>query len=288
MKTEPKINYSEKLKNLRDRQADFQRMVGAPIDSKLEKDRNQLSETYVFKGMEEMVELRKTFPSALNPDEKNRATVEKETVLFEFCDVIHFLINLSIVWKFSFEEILESLEKVQDNNYAKIKAKKMAQLTDLILRQPNYKTGIGYGNLSPKYIFIGQNPGNSLPYHGYPTWSEPTVGSAKILLPILEELGIKIEDCYFTNVVKSVTEKNEIPSKGLTSFWLEFLNKEIELLTYGNSLFKVIPMGSFASKELGIKGIPHPAVVFHGTSRSDYKNMVAQYFGIDPFLKFEE
>lgn len=267
------------MKNLTDiikGQREFQRALGWPIDSISETDRNELSEKYIFKMIEEAVELRREFPSTMNPWSKHQKAADLERVKEEFGDVLLFLTNIAIVWQFTPEEILETLVKLQNNNFEKIKRRKMDILNADILKIPNKVSGVGSGSLSPKYVFIGQNPGKDIT-QGYKFWSNPEDGSSKVLLPILEELGI-LKDCYFTNLVKCTTPNNSEPDKELAMFYIEFLHKELEILRLNNSGMKTIALGSWVRgyEETDIS-IKHPATVLYGSVTEEaYKNYIRE------------
>lgn len=262
------------------RQREFQKLVGFPIDSSREVDRNEMAEKYLFKAIEEIIELRREFPSAINPWSKSQQLSDPERIKEEFSDVILFLINFAIVWKITPEKMLEVIEQTQQNNFNSFKIKKIEQLNREILSVPTYTSGVGQGNLNAKYVFIGQNPSNSIS-HGYRFWSDADDGSSKILLPILEKLGIS-NDCYFTNIVKSTTVDNQAPSIDLTEFWLSYLDKEIKILRVCNENCKIITMGKFATSVLEetqlIKGainIPHPSYVLHGgLTKEEYEEEI--------------
>lgn len=257
-----------KLKKIFETQKEFQKLVGFPIDSNLEKDRNEISEKYLFKLIEEVVEARKEFPSVMNPWSKTQArSVNFEKLHKEFSDIFLFLINVLITWKLDFPEFLKITEKVQLCNIENLKKKKMSVLNDEILSIPTYLSGVGQGNITPKYIFIGQNPGKNIT-HGYEFWSNPNDGSSKILLPLLEKMGI-LKDCYFTNVVKSTTVDNIEPNYETTDFWLPFFKTELDILTSFNSNYSVIAMGKWTSEILTARGymnkfIYHPAALNRG------------------------
>src|SRR3990167_9586497 len=126
------------IEKIIEKQKEFQRFVGFPIDSNLESDRNELSEIYLFKMIEEIVELRKEIPSTMNKWSKKNGFAQKERVLEELSDVMFFLMNFCITWKLTEEEILNVMTKVQDNNFDKVKEKKMNILNDEILQLPGY------------------------------------------------------------------------------------------------------------------------------------------------------
>lgn len=253
------------LDRIIERQKEFQRGLGWPIDSVSEIDRNELSEKYVFKAIEELVELRREFPSVMNPWSKHQKPADLNRVKEEFSDVLFFLINLAIVWRFSPEDMLDILDKVQTNNFKKIKERKMSILNTDILKIPNRVSGVGGGSLFPEYVFIGQNPGQGIT-QGYVFWSNPEDGSSKVLLPALNKLGITRDMCYFTNVVKCTTPNNVEPDPQLTEFYKEFLVKELDILRFGNPHMKIITMGNWATDACPFYDaqIKHPAYVLRG------------------------
>jgi len=267
-----------RIHNIIEKQKEFQRSVGFPIDSITESDRNEMSEKYVFKLIEEAVELRKEFPSVMNPWSKKQKPADIQRVKEEFADVVLFLTNLAIVWKLSPDDILEIVEYVQGRNFTGLKKRMMDLLNSDILKIPGRISGIGSGNLSPKYVFVGQNPGKNIT-QGYKFWSDLEEGSSKILLPILEEYGV-LKDCYFTNVVKCVTTNNEEPSIEMTDFYSEFLLKELEVLKISNPDVKIIAMGQWTSAQLDklmgkrVDSIPHPASMFYGGDLEMYKKQI--------------
>ena len=259
------------LQKIKERQIEFQRLVGFPIDSKLETDRNELSEKYVFKLIEEAIELRKEFPSIMNPWSKKNKPADLSRIKEEMSDVLLFFINLLITWRIDFEDLLKVAQGVQDVNFYKVKEKKLAMLNQRILDIPGYTSGIGQGSLNPKYVFLGMNPGKSIE-HGYKVWSNSEDGSSKILLPVLEKLGI-LDDCYFTNIVKSTTTDNREPSKELLDFWVPFFLEELFILEADNPGVKIITMGKYVTENYQgpeVSGsIAHPASLLYGNLDKD-------------------
>ena len=266
----------DRIKTLLKNQIDFQKLVGLPIDTKVESERNELAEIYIFKMIEEAVELRREFPSTMNKWSKYNKPADMARIKEELSDVMFFLINFILTFKLTPEEILEQLESVQANNFQKVKAKMMKLLNEDILKVQNHTSGIGQGNLSPKYIFIGQNPGEGIT-QGYEFWSDENDGSSKVLLPILDKLGIR-GDCYFTNIVKSTTPGNAEPDEDLTKFWKEFLVKEIQILKANNPDAKIIALGTWSSinlPEFEHTNVYHPAYVLRGGfSSDDYEKQI--------------
>lgn len=257
---------------IRDQQ-DFQRLLGIPVDSFAEVDVLQMAELHCFKTFEEIAELRKTFPSTLNKYEKNKPVIDRKRIRQEMCDIFLYMINFGSVWKMTPDELLEELQEVQTNNFIKAKEKIMGELNSQILMVAGEPAGVGSGSLMPKYIFVGQNPAEGIEKR-YKFFSDRNDGSSKILIPVLEELGI-LNQCYFTNLVKSVTPKNVKPSVTSVEFWMEFFRHEIDILRRGCQDAKVIPMGKFASIHLNKKGIPHPAAVQYGSvTEEQFKNEI--------------
>lgn len=263
------------LNKILDVQKEFQKFVGFPIDSILEKDRNEMSEKFIFKLIEEAIEVRKEFPSIMNPWAKNQKDTNYVSVITELSDVFLFLVNLLAVWKISPSDFLIIVQKTQAENIIQVKKRKLDQLNNEILKVPTHVSGVGQGSVNPKYILIGQNPGKDIK-HGYKFWSNPEDGSSKVLLPILEELGI-LPDCYFTNYVKSTTVDNKEPSKEDVDFWWPFLEREIRILSFNDVHPKIITMGKWTSKEFDdqFNGISHPASVLYGNlTKEEYKNEI--------------
>jgi uracil-DNA glycosylase family 4 len=256
----------DRLQVLIDKQKDFQKLVGFPIDSVREIDRNEMSEKYIFKTIEELIELRKEFPSVVNPWSKQQKMSDGRRIREELADVLLFIVNFCIVWRLKPEDILERLEETQRHNFNGVKSKKMNHLNESILSIPSYTSGIGQGTLNPKYVFIGENPSMTIE-HGYRFWSDPTDGSSKVLLPILENLGI-LHLCYFTNVVKSTTKKNEAPSQSVVDFWKDYLVKELDILKVNCPDIRFIVMGNDTEKMISdipdLVKISHPASVLYG------------------------
>lgn len=250
------------LDQIRNSQKEFQRAVGFPIDSKKESDILEMSEKYVFKAIEELIELRREFPSMMNPWSKEQKTIDKTRIKEEFADVLLFLINFANVWDLSTEEMLEELQMIQDMNFVSLKKKKLDQFNESIMKLPGYTVGIGQGALNPKYIFIGQNPGQGIP-NGYKVWSDENDGSSQILLPAINKLKI-MGQCYFTNLVKSTTPNNTEPHDLDVHFWFPKLQDELRILMINNPGVKLVLMGNFVAKWMKAPKIPHPAYVLRG------------------------
>ncbi len=109
----------KRLNQIIEKQRRFQKLCGKQIDTKDSFTKSFLSEMYLFKAIEEVVELRKTFPSALNESAKIQPEIDRTELLKEYSDVILFLINFGILWGISDEELLGTIEMVQANNFRK-------------------------------------------------------------------------------------------------------------------------------------------------------------------------
>lgn len=275
-----------KFSKIQKRQTEFQRLVGFPIDSITAKDRDEMSEKYLFKAIEEIIELRREFPSVMNPWSRSQKNVENfEDIKMEFADVFLFLVNFLNVWKIDEDEILDAILKKQDMNFTHIKEKKMKILNSEMSKVPEKNIAVGSGNINAKYIFVGQNPGQGIPerYQAW-SWHDPeneTPPSTSLLRTILRKNGID-EECYFTNVVKVPTENNEEPTSDQRDFWSEFLMSEIGTIRLSNPDAKIIAMGNWADDAISEIGfdhmkITHPAAVLRGhISQEEYETQIVQ------------
>ena len=265
---------NSRLENLIQKQIEFEKFVSFPIDSILESDRNKLSEIFIFKLIEELIELRKEAPSVMNPWSKSNKPANLLRIREELSDVSLFFLNLLITWRISPLDLLSQTEITQQNNFDKVKEKKLNQLNAEILAIPGYTSGIGHGVMSPKFIFVGQNPGVGVE-HGYKFWSVEGDGSSRVLLPAIEKLGI-MDQSYFTNFVKCITVGNGVPTKEMFEFWWSYFEKEINILSTSNKPI-VVAMGNVVDEELTKRQvehrkIPHPAIVLRGTMTVDEYN----------------
>lgn len=100
-------------------QRELQRIHGFPIDSLYQGDRDRIAEIYIYKAMEELIELRKTQPSSLIPMSKVQPVINRDEMIKELVDVFLYLANFMLARKISIEEFYETLKKVQANNYKK-------------------------------------------------------------------------------------------------------------------------------------------------------------------------
>ena len=112
----------------------------------------------------------------------------------------------------------------------------MSELTDLykeikvcqacILSQGRTNAVPGSGPEDAAIMFIGEGPGFHEDRQG-----EPFVGAAgKYLEELLEQIGIKREDVYITNVVKCRPPGNRDPQPDEVSACKAYLDKQIELI----------------------------------------------------------
>mgnify|MGYP001580030848 CR=1 FL=1 len=266
------------------KQREFEQLVGVPIDTILEKERNEMSEMFIFKAIEELVETRREFPSVLNKWSKNNKDANTDRVKEEISDAFLFMSNLLLAWRISWEEFLTQVRITQQNNFTKIKERKMKEINEEILNVPGYVSCVGQGSINPKYIFVGLNPGQGIT-HGYKAWHDPESGSSKVLIPVLKDLKIH-EDCYFTNLVKSTTVENEEPSEELIKFWGMHLGKEIATLMINNPEVKVITMGKAVRKSYhGDATIDHPATVLYKPDKiNEFKHQIINACGLQSSL----
>lgn len=250
------------MKDILEKQKGFERLVGVPIDTILEKERNQMSEMFVYKAIEELIEVRREFPSVLNEWSKSNKDANAPRVKEELADAFLFLSNLLLAWHISWDDFLRQVIITQKNNFTKVKMKKMRILNEEMLNIPGYKTGIGSGNINPRFVFIGMNPGKDIE-HGYSTWSDPGSGSSRILLPALAAFEI-LEDSYRTNLVKSTTPDNQEPTKEQIDFWRPFLVEELRILAINNPDMRIITMGKLVRENVETAyTIDHPASILH-------------------------
>lgn len=240
----------------------FQELCEVNIKTIVAKDINEHSERYLFKAIEEIIELRKTFPSELNQWAKNQGSENKQEIKEELADTMMFLINFCLVRRISPQELLETMALVQEVNFNKLKQKKLAILNDEMLRVPNKRIGLGGGNLMPAVVFIGVNPGQSLK-EDQNCWDNPpqksAVGFLKRALAMGKtRLNLDLSDIYMTNVVKEVTEDNSKPTDTMVKFWMPFLRRELEIVNSGADPI-YLTMGMEASRTVMQMEPPKPS-----------------------------
>jgi len=95
------------------------------------------------------------------------------------------------------------------------------------------QTGFGEGDLSPRLMLVGEQPGDKEDLAG-----KPFVGPAgRVLSEALEEAGISASDVYLTNTVKHFKWRqkgkrrlHEKPGSGEVAACRPWLDKEIEIV----------------------------------------------------------
>lgn len=268
------------IQDILDLQREFQLLCEVDIDTCDADKVNELSETFLFKAIEEIIELRKTFPSVLNKWAKTQPTENKAETLDELSDVLLFLVNMCLVRKISPEEVLMALKTKQQINFQKVKEKKLAALYKEMQAATDNKIGLGGGNSSPHVIIIGQNPGASLNTLGEDAncWDNiPDNGAVAFLKRSLKGRYDE-KRIYFTNIVKEATEGNAEPSRKLVEFWWPYLVKELAILKGNNVGVQVLAMGKFAQQQMMQRGerynpITHPSYFMrNGFSETEYWN----------------
>lgn len=111
-------------------QKEFQRLMQLPIDSEDPETKNRLAEIYLFKLIEEVVELRKTQPSGLVIHKKT-PKIDRSEMLAETADVAMFLIDFMIVREITVFELMMKIKEKQSVNFAK----RQSQLLEEKLRE---------------------------------------------------------------------------------------------------------------------------------------------------------
>jgi NTP pyrophosphatase (non-canonical NTP hydrolase) len=120
----------EKLRELIANQVKFQRMAGViDVEDASHRERLAASEFFVYKAMEELFELRRTFPSTMNRWAKNQPGIDKTQMKMELSDALLFLINFTVVNDIEVEEVLDMMMCVQQTNFLKLR-EKLRKLAD--------------------------------------------------------------------------------------------------------------------------------------------------------------
>jgi DNA polymerase len=149
----------------------------------------------------------------------------------------------------------------------------------------------GEGNRKAEIMFIGEAPG----YHE-DRQGRPFVGPAgQLLNELLASIGLKREDVYITNMVKSRPPNNREPLPGEIEACRPYLDKQLELVspkvvvTLGRFSFGKFFPGESISKARGkprkwnnlvVFPIYHPAAALHNPRlrpdlESDFKKLPA-------------
>lgn len=105
----------------------FQKRMGIDMTDPDVLSSYRLGESYLMKTIEEIVELRKCFPSGFNRWEKNPPRPDfdemHKRIREEFADVALFLVNFTLVFGITLEEVLDTVEEVQEVNIKKLQEK---------------------------------------------------------------------------------------------------------------------------------------------------------------------
>lgn len=153
----------------------------------------------------------------------------------------------------------------------------------------------GSGNADSDIVFIGEAPGKNEDLEGI-----PFVGAAgKFLNEMLEDIGMKREDIYITNIVKYRPPNNRDPEpeeKEACNLWLikelEIINPKIIIFLGRHSMLRFFPTEKISDVhgKLLIKNIPelgkkqaflplyHPAAALYNggmreTLKKDFKKI---------------
>ncbi len=115
------------------------------------------------------------------------------------------------------------MNKIQE--LAKVKADLEARKDIPLIHSPN-DVVFGDGNPDAEIMFIGEAAG----YHES-VQRKPFVGQAgKLLDKVLEENGIKRDDVYISNIVKTRPPENRDPTPEEIEQFAQYLDKEIEII----------------------------------------------------------
>lgn len=113
----------EEINRIFSNQVEFQKLVGIDFLELDEDRKDELAEGHLFKAIEEIVELLKTQPSAINKYSKTRPEVNENRMLDELSDVILFLINFCIFRGLNPEKVLKAIVIKQGLNFLKLEAR---------------------------------------------------------------------------------------------------------------------------------------------------------------------
>ena len=90
----------------------------------------------------------------------------------------------------------------------------------------HYFPVIGEGSHDASIMFVGEAPGENEAKTGRPFCGR----AGKVLEKLLENVGIKREDVYITNIVKDRPPKNRDPLPDEIAFYAPFLDRQIEII----------------------------------------------------------
>jgi NTP pyrophosphatase (non-canonical NTP hydrolase) len=189
------------------RQREFQKQAGLKIDTIVESERNQLGEMYLFKAIEEVIELRREFPSTLNKWSKNQKLADRTNILNELSDVMLFLMNFCLVWRITPEELTKNIEQVQCWNIGRLAEKQMRMLNQELLSIPTKTTSVGRGSVNTRIVVIEDWPGHT---HFLSANTYPHV--------------------YFTSLIKDLDKTHHEQCD--IDFWAPYLKREIQILDF--------------------------------------------------------
>jgi uracil-DNA glycosylase family 4 len=153
------------------------------------------------------------------------------------------------------------------------KTKKLKEIKDEVVNfkdSPLYEERIknkvypvlGEGSHDAEIMFIGEAPGKNEAKTG-----RPFVGAAgQILTRLLEEIGIKREDVYITNIVKDRPPQNRDPLPDEIEAYGSFLDRQIDIIQPK----VLVTLGRFAMKyimdKFGLEFEVLPITQMHGKS----------------------
>lgn len=108
------------VNDLIEEQVKFQDLCGADIFTKDTHQQNVNAEIYLMKAIEEIVELRRTQPSGLNPAWKGQGKpIDRDKMIKELADVHFFLLNFMISRGITVLDLLSVIKDVQNRNFEK-------------------------------------------------------------------------------------------------------------------------------------------------------------------------
>lgn len=134
----------------------------------------------------------------------------------------------------------------------------------------------GSGNhIDPKFVFLGEAPGATEERTGVAFSGK----SGQFLRKSIIDVGVSIDDCYFTNLVKVRPENNRPPTKREAASWRRFLFWE--LLNFGLDFGKkptYIALGITARDSLinlnieNFYYLHHPSYVLRFNKKKEWLN----------------
>ncbi|SHK13102.1 uracil-DNA glycosylase [Thermocrinis minervae] len=151
----------------------------------------------------------------------------------------------------------ENLEKPQTDSKKKL-LEELYRRIETEGKCPKFEGSSGYvfgeGNPDSPVVFVGEAPGEE-----EDKLKRPFVGKAgQYLNRKLQEVGLKREDVYITNVVKSRPPNNRKPTKEEIASCVGYLKKEIEIINPK----LIVCLGSTALE--GIMGKSYPITKYRG------------------------